>query len=299
MKDYFINKLHAREILDSRGNPTVMVEAYINDQKGISMIPSGASTGMYEAVELRDNDPKRYLGKGTEKAVGYVNEEINDALVSDAEEGIIILYNSLAEIDYDLIDTDATPNKAKFGANAILGVSIACAKAMANDNEQELYQFLGGEVAATLPVPMMNVLNGGAHASNNVDIQEFMIMPVGAKTFKEGLRWGAEVYHYLGKLLKSKGLSTAVGDEGGFAPNLENDEEAFKLLIEAIKNAGYIPGKDFVFAVDAAASEWNIDGKYRLPKSGKEFTTDELIAYWEDLVEKYPIMSIEDGLRRK
>lgn len=296
MKDYFINKIHAREILDSRGNPTVMVEAYINDKKGVAKVPSGASTGMYEAVELRDNDNTRYLGKGVLNAVKNVNTEINDVLMSDSEDGVIVLYNSLAEIDYDMIDQDGTENKGRLGANAILGTSIACANAMANDNEQELYQFLGGEVANTLPVPMMNVLNGGAHASNNIDIQEFMIMPVGAPNFTEALRWGAEVYHNLGKILKEKGLTVAVGDEGGFAPDLESDEEAFKLLIEAIKKAGYVPGKDFVFAVDAAASEWKGDNKYHMPKSGKELTTDELIDFWADLVEKYPIMSIEDGL---
>ena len=296
MKDYYIDKIHAREILDSRGNPTVMVEAYINDSKGVAKVPSGASTGMYEAVELRDEDKNRYLGKGVLKAVENVNTEINDVLASDSEEDVTILYNSLAEIDYDMIDADGTKNKGRFGANAILGTSIACARAMAEDNEQELYQFLGGEVANTLPVPMMNVLNGGAHASNNIDIQEFMIMPVGAPTFREAIRWGVEVYHNLGKILKAKGLTIAVGDEGGFAPDLGSDEEAFDLLIEAIKQAGYVPGKDFVFAVDAAASEWKGDNNYHMPKSGKTLTTDELIEFWERLVDKYPIMSIEDGL---
>ena len=296
MKDYYINKIHAREILDSRGNPTVMVEAYVNGTKGVAKVPSGASTGMYEAVELRDGDKDRYLGKGVLKAVEHVNTDINDLLMSDAEDDVTILYNSLAEIDYDMIDEDGTKNKGNFGANAILGTSIACANAMANDNEQELYQFLGGEVANTLPVPMMNVLNGGAHASNNIDIQEFMIMPVGAPNFREAVRMSAEVYHNLAKVLKEKGLTTAVGDEGGFAPNLESDEEAFDLLLEAIKKAGYVPGKDFVFAVDAAASEWKGDHKYHMPKSGKDLTTDELIDFWEKLVEKYPIMSIEDGL---
>lgn len=297
MKDYRIDKVHAREILDSRGNPTVMVEAHINGKKGVAKVPSGASTGIYEAVELRDGDKLRYLGKGVLKAVENVNTEINEGLMSETEEGLVILYNSLTEIDTDLIDLDGTKNKGRLGANAILGTSIACAKAMALSNDQELYQFLGGEYADTLPVPMMNVLNGGAHASNNIDIQEFMIMPVGAPTFKEALRWSVEVYHTLGKILKEKGMSTAVGDEGGFAPNLENDEEAFKLLTEAIEKAGYKVGDDFVFAVDAAASEWKGEnGKYKLPKAGKEMTREEVIAHWEELVSKYPIMSIEDGL---
>ena len=214
MKDYYIEKVHAREILDSRGNPTVMVEAHINGCKGVAKVPSGASTGQFEAVELRDGDKSRYLGKGVEKAVANVNEDINDNITSESEEGMVILYNSLMEIDNDLIELDGTKNKGKLGANAILGTSIACAQAMAQSNDQELFQFLGGEYADTLPVPMMNVLNGGAHASNNMDIQEFMIMPVGAPTFKECVRWCAEVYHTLGKILKEKGMTIAVGDEG-------------------------------------------------------------------------------------
>ena len=269
MKDYYIEKVHAREILDSRGNPTVMVEAHINGCKGVAKVPSGASTGQFEAVELRDGDKSRYLGKGVEKAVANVNEDINDNITSESEEGMVILYNSLMEIDNDLIELDGTKNKGKLGANAILGTSIACAQAMAQSNDQELFQFLGGEYADTLPVPMMNVLNGGAHASNNMDIQEFMIMPVGAPTFKECVRWCAEVYHTLGKILKEKGMT----------------------------RAGYKVGEDFVFAIDAAASEWKGEnGTYHLPKANKTLTRDEVISHWESLVNKYPIMSIEDGL---
>lgn len=297
MKDYYIEKVHAREILDSRGNPTVMVEAHINGCKGVAKVPSGASTGQFEAVELRDGDKSRYLGKGVEKAVANVNEDINDNITSESEDGMVILYNSLMEIDNDLIELDGTKNKGKLGANAILGTSIACAQAMAQSNEQELFQFLGGEYADTLPVPMMNVLNGGAHASNNMDIQEFMIMPVGAPTFKECVRWCAEVYHTLGKILKEKGMTIAIGDEGGFAPDLSSDEEAFDLLSEAITRAGYKVGEDFVFAIDAAASEWKGEnGTYHLPKANKTLTRDEVISHWESLVNKYPIMSIEDGL---
>ena len=298
MKDYYIGKVHAREILDSRGNPTVMVEAYVNDSKGVAKVPSGASTGKFEAVELRDGDKNRYLGKGTLKAVENVNTDINEVISSDSEEDVTVLYNSIAEIDYDMIDSDGTENKSKFGANAILGTSIAVANAMANDNMQELYQFLGGEAANTLPVPMMNILNGGAHAGNTVDVQEFMIMPVGFKTFKEALRAGVEVYHNLGMILKERGLSTSVGDEGGFAPDLNTVEEVLDTMIEAIEKAGYKLREEFVFAIDAAASEWKKDGseKYHLPKSGKEYTTDELIDRWEELITKYPIISLEDGL---
>lgn len=296
MKGYYIQKIHAREILDSRGNPTIMTEAYINGKKGVSKVPSGASTGAFEAVELRDEDKNRYLGKGVQQAVDNVNNIINVDLMSESDEAVI-LYHTLEEIDTDLISLDGTENKGKLGANATLGTSIACANAISMVNEQELFQYLGGEVASILPVPMMNVLNGGAHASNNVDIQEFMIMPVGAETFKEALRWCSEVYHILGKILKEKGKTISVGDEGGYAPDLSSDEEAFDLLLEAIKKAGYTPGEDFVFAIDVAASEWKSDdGRYHLPKADKYLTREELIAHYEKLVEKYPLMSIEDGL---
>ncbi|MGP1608720.1 MAG: phosphopyruvate hydratase [Clostridium sp.] len=296
MKGYYIQKIHAREILDSRGNPTIMTEAYINGKKGVSKVPSGASTGAFEAVELRDEDKNRYLGKGVQQAVDNVNNIINVDLMSESDEAVI-LYHTLEEIDTDLISLDGTENKGKLGANAILGTSIACANAISMVNEQELFQYLGGEVASILPVPMMNILNGGAHASNNVDIQEFMIMPVGAETFKEALRWCSEVYHTLGKILKEKGKTISVGDEGGYAPDLSSDEEAFELLLEAIKKAGYNPGEDFVFAIDVAASEWKSDDeRYHLPKADKYLTREELIAHYEKLVEKYPLMSIEDGL---
>lgn len=296
MKGYYIQKIHAREILDSRGNPTIMTEAYINGKKGVSKVPSGASTGAFEAVELRDEDKNRYLGKGVQQAVDNVNNIINVDLMSESDEAVI-LYHTLEEIDTDLISLDGTENKGKLGANATLGTSIACANAISMVNEQELFQYLGGEVASILPVPMMNVLNGGAHASNNVDIQEFMIMPVGAETFKEALRWCSEVYHILGKILKEKGKTISVGDEGGYAPDLSSDDEAFDLLLEAIKKAGYTPGEDFVFAIDIAASEWKSDdGRYHLPKADKYLTREELIAHYEQLVEKYPLMSIEDGL---
>lgn len=296
MKGYYIQKIHAREILDSRGNPTIMTEAYINGKKGVSKVPSGASTGAFEAVELRDEDKNRYLGKGVQQAVDNVNNIINVDLMSESDEAVI-LYHTLEEIDTDLISLDGTENKGKLGANATLGTSIACANAISMVNEQELFQYLGGEVASILPVPMMNVLNGGAHASNNVDIQEFMIMPVGAETFKEALRWCSEVYHILGKILKEKGKTISVGDEGGYAPDLSSDDEAFDLLLEAIKKAGYTPGEDFVFAIDVAASEWKSDdGRYHLPKADKYLTREELIAHYEQLVEKYPLMSIEDGL---
>lgn len=296
MKGYYIQKIHAREILDSRGNPTIMTEAYISGQKGVAKVPSGASTGAFEAIELRDGDSKRYLKKGVEKAVDNVNTLINMDLMSESDEAVI-LYHTLEEIDTDLISLDGTENKAKLGANAILSTSIACANAISKVNEQELFQYLGGEVAQTLPVPMMNVLNGGAHASNNVDIQEFMIMPVGAETFKEALRWCSEVYHKLGDILKEQGKTISVGDEGGYAPDLKSDEEAFDLLVSAIEKAGYKVGEDFVFAIDVASSEWKSnDGRYHLPKADKYLTRDELINHYEDLINKYPLMSIEDGL---
>ena len=281
-----------REIIDSRGNPTVEAEVMLADGTiGRGAAPSGASTGTYEAVELRDDDKKRFGGKGVSKAVENINGPINDILIgADALDTY--------EVDRLMIEADGTPNKAKFGANAILAVSIAAARAAAMSLDIPLYKFLGGSNANVLPVPMMNILNGGAHAANTVDSQEFMIMPVGAKTFTEGLRWCTEVFHALAAILKSKGLATSVGDEGGFAPNVSSDAEAIELILEAIKKAGYKPGKDFVLAMDPASSEWkgSKKGEYKMPKSGKKFTSAELVQHWKDLVEKYPICSIEDGL---
>jgi len=281
-----------REIIDSRGNPTVEAEVMLADGTiGRGAAPSGASTGTYEAVELRDDDKKRFGGKGVSKAVENINGPINDILIgADALDTY--------EVDRLMIEADGTPNKAKFGANAILAVSIAAARAAAMSLDIPLYKFLGGSNANVLPVPMMNILNGGAHAANTVDSQEFMVMPVGAKTFTEGLRWCTEVFHALAAILKSKGLATSVGDEGGFAPNVSSDAEAIELILEAIKKAGYKPGKDFVLAMDPAASEWkgSKKGEYKMPKSGKKFTSAELVQHWKDLVEKYPICSIEDGL---
>lgn len=281
-----------REVLDSRGNPTVEAEVYLEDGTvGRGVAPSGASTGEFEALELRDGDKKRYDGKGVEKAVDYVNNEIDELLFGmDASD--------IYEIDRVMIEADGTDDKSKFGANAILAVSIACARAAAQSLEMPLYKFLGGLHGNTIPVPMMNILNGGAHASNTVDTQEFMIMPVGAPSFKEGLRWCAEVYHRLGKILKEDGYATGVGDEGGYAPNLSGDEETLDYIMKAIKACGYKPGKDFVLAMDAAASEWKgkKKGEYVQPKSGKKFTSKELIDHWKALVDKYPIYSIEDGL---
>jgi enolase len=287
---YPIEKIHSREIIDSRGNPTV--EAVVTLQNGVeatAAVPSGASTGQFEALELRDQDPARFGGKGVLKAVSHVNGEIDRALHGmDAAQ--------TAEIDQTMITLDGTKDKSRLGANAILAVSLAAARAAAQAEDIPLYRFLGGAAAHTLPVPMMNVLNGGAHAANNVDIQEFMIMPVGAPTFAEGLRWSAEVFHTLAGLLKRDGLSTAVGDEGGYAPNLQSDEEAIQYLLKAIEKAGYKPYEHFMIAIDAASSEWQSDDGYRLPKHGTRYTTDELIAYWKGLVEKYPIASLEDGL---
>lgn len=281
-----------REIIDSRGNPTVEAEVMLADGTiGRGAAPSGASTGTYEAVELRDDDKKRFGGKGVSKAVENINGPINDILIgADALDTY--------EVDRLMIEADGTPNKAKFGANAILAVSIAAARAAAMSLDIPLYKFLGGSNANVLPVPMMNILNGGAHAANTVDSQEFMIMPVGAKTFTEGLRWCTEVFHALAAILKSKGLATSVGDEGGFAPNVSSDAEAIELILEAIKKAGYKPGKDFVLAMDPASSEWkgSKKGEYKMPKSGKKFTSAELVQHWKDLGEKYPICSIEDGL---
>jgi enolase len=287
-----ISDVFARELLDSRGNPTVEVEVILEDgSMGRAIVPSGASTGAFEAVELRDGDKSRYLGKGVEKAVENVNEHIAPELIGmDATDQV--------GIDKLMIELDGTPNKAKFGANAILGVSLAVAKAAAESMGLQLFQYIGGTNAKTLPVPMMNILNGGSHADNNVDIQEFMVMPVGAKTFKEALRMGAEIYHALKGVLKSKGLATGVGDEGGFAPNLASNEDALKVIIEAIEAAGYKPGEEIRLAVDVAATEiYNKEtGKYVLAGEGIEMTSAEFVDYYAGLVEKYPIISIEDGL---
>ena len=285
-----ITQVYAREILDSRGNPTVEVEVILEDgTMGRAAVPSGASTGVHEAVELRDGDKKRYVGKGVMKAVENVNDIIAEALIGlDATRQI--------EIDELLIRLDETPNKAKLGANAILGVSMAVAKAAANYVGLPLYQYLGGTNAHELPVPMMNILNGGQHADNNVDIQEFMIMPVGAKSFTECLRMNVEIYHALKGILKAKGLSTGLGDEGGFAPNLESNAEALDVIMEAIAKAGYKAGKDIMLAMDVAASEFYKDGKYHMLAEGAPKTSTQMVNYLADLVAKYPIISIEDGL---
>lgn len=289
-----IEKVVGREILDSRGNPTVEAEVTLVDGTvGRGTAPSGASTGEFEALELRDGDKDRYLGKGVEKAVNNINTVINEVLTGlDASD--------IYAIDKAMIDADGTKDKSKLGANAILAVSIATARAASIALDIPLYRFLGGISGNRLPVPMMNILNGGAHADSAVDTQEFMIMPVGAPSFKEALRWCAEVFHKLKSLIKDMGDVTAVGDEGGFAPNkLTSDEEAIEKILEAVKAAGFEPGKDFMIAMDAASSEWKSEkeiGYYKQPKSGKEFTSDELIEHWESLIDKYPIISIEDGL---
>lgn len=287
-----IVKVIGREILDSRGNPTVEAEVYLVDGTvGRGTAPSGASTGEFEALELRDGDKGRYGGKGVTKAVENINTAINDAVCGlDASD--------IYAVDKAMIKADGTKDKSKLGANAILAVSIAAARAASISLDIPLYRFLGGISGNRLPVPMMNILNGGAHAANTVDVQEFMIMPVGAPSFKEALRWCAEVFHALAALLKSKGLATSVGDEGGFAPDLASDEEAIQYILEAVKNAGYEPGKDFMIAMDAASSEWkgSKNGEYVLPKAGTKFTSAELIEHWKKLVEKYPIISIEDAL---
>ena len=289
-----IEKVIGREILDSRGNPTVEAEVYLSDGTvGRGTAPSGASTGEFEALELRDGDKCRYCGKGVTKAVENINTVINDAVKGlDAAD--------IYAVDKAMIDADGTKDKSKLGANAILAVSIATSRAASISLNIPLYRFLGGISGNRLPVPMMNILNGGAHATNTVDVQEFMIMPVGAPSFKEALRWCAEVFHSLAKILKDKGLATSVGDEGGFAPNLSSDEETIETILEAVKVAGYKPGKDFMIAMDAASSEWKDKEKgigfYKQPKSGRTFTSDELIDHWEKLVDKYPIISIEDGL---
>lgn len=290
MSDFNIKNIFGREILDSRGNPTI--EAVVTLENGVmgrAAAPSGASTGSFEALELRDGDSARFGGKGVTKAVNNINTTIRSAICGMDS-------TDTAEIDRMLIQTDGTKDKSNLGANAILAVSLAAARAGATALKLPLYRFIGGVNAVTLPVPMMNILNGGAHAANNVDIQEFMIMPVGAPSFKEGLRWCAEVFHKLASILKAKGLSTSVGDEGGYAPNLDTDEEAIELILEAIKAAGYKPYDDFMLAMDPAASEWKSDTGYLLPKHNVKYTSDELVSYWKDLCSKYPIRSLEDAL---
>ena len=292
--DYLeIEKVIGREIMDSRGNPTVEAEVYLVDGTiGRGAAPSGASTGEFEALELRDNDKNRYLGKGVTKAVENINTSINDTISGmDASD--------IYAIDKAMIKADGTKDKSNFGANAILAVSIACCRAAATSLDIPLYRFLGGISGNRMPVPMMNIVNGGCHAlSLGLDVQEFMIMPVGAPSFKECLRWCAEVFHALAAILKSRGLATSVGDEGGFAPALKSDEEAIETILEAVKNAGYEPGKDFMIAMDAASSEWKTGklGEYKLPKAGTVYTSDQLIDHWKKLVDKYPIISIEDAL---
>ena len=285
-----IISIAGREVLDSRGNPTVEVDVVLDSgAHGRAMVPSGASTGEHEAVELRDKDPKRYSGKGVLNAVHHVNTEIQQALIgSDALDQ--------RAIDYQLIDLDGTENKGRLGANAILGVSLAVAHAAADELALPLFRSVGGPNAHVLPVPMMNVINGGAHADNNIDLQEFMIMPVGASSFSEALRWGTETYHVLKQVLADRGLSTAVGDEGGFAPNLSSNEEAIKVLVEAIERAGHTPGKDIAIALDPAMSELFRDGKYHLTGEGKVLTSQELSVWWTSLVNNYPIVSVEDAM---
>ena len=288
--DTRIKSVSGRQILDSRGYPTTeAVVTLYNGVSGTAAAPSGASTGLFEAHELRDGDKGSYFGKGVDKAVGHINKDIAKALL-DKE------FRSQSALDEALIKLDGTPNKTRLGANAILSVSLAFAKARAAGKGLSLFSYLGGSKAKVLPVPMMNILNGGAHAANNLDVQEFMVMPVGAKTFAEGLRWGAEVYQALKGLLKEKGLATAVGDEGGFAPDLKSERETLDLILEAIRKAGYEPGRDVALAIDAAASEWKADKGYRLPKSGKAYTSDELVDFWAKLVGDYPIVSLEDPL---
>ena len=283
-----------RQVIDSRGNPTVEVDVYVDDgvntYMGRAAVPSGASTGIFDACELRDGDKSKFMGKSVYKAVDAVNNDIAEAIIG---------MNALdqVEIDRTMIELDGTPNKTKFGANAILGTSMAVAKAAAEALQMPLYTYIGGVNAKTLPVPMMNILNGGAHASNNVDIQEFMIMPVGAPSFSEALRWCTEVFHNLKKVLSEMGMTTAVGDEGGFAPNLKKDEDAIKVILDAVERAGFRPGDDFMIAIDAASSEWyQEDGTYLLPKAKKKMTKQQLVNYWKNLTSKYPIISLEDGV---
>ena len=292
MANLTIEKVIGREIIDSRGNPTVEAEVVLTDGTvGRGMAPSGASTGEFEALELRDQDKSRFGGKGVLKAVNNINTVINDVLCG------VDAFDTY-KVDAAMIEADGTEDKSKLGANAILAVSIAAARAAAQSLNIPLYRFLGGANGNRLPVPMMNILNGGAHAANTVDVQEFMIMPAGAESFREGLRWCTEVFHALAALLKSRGLATSVGDEGGFAPDLGSDEEAIECILEAIRKAGYEPGKDFVLAMDAASSEWKGEkkGEYILPKCGRKYTSAELVEHWKKLCEKYPIYSIEDGL---
>lgn len=286
-----IKTVIGREIIDSRGNPTAEAEVILEDgSRGRGSAPSGASTGIAEAHELRDKEDKRFLGNGVRKAVCNINTEIRERLTG-------MNFCCFCEVDDALIRLDGSRNKSNLGANAVLAVSIAAAKASAKSAGMPLYRYIGGVSAVKTPVPMMNILNGGAHAGNNIDVQEFMIMPVGAKCFADGLMWCCEVYHTLKGILKSKGLSASVGDEGGFAPDLCGDREALELLLEAVEKAGYRAGQDFVLALDAASSEWKSGstGKYHLPKSGREYTSSELVSYWESLVREYPIMSLEDG----
>ena len=292
MKNCEIAKIIGREIIDSRGNPTVEAEVrFVNGIFARASVPSGASTGEYEAYELRDKEKNRFHGQGVSKAVENINTIINEALQGmDA--------SNIYSIDKKMKEIDGTKDKSNLGANAILAVSIASVKASAASYHMSVYKFLGGLISKNMPIPMMNILNGGVHASNSVDIQEFMIMPIGANSFREALRWCVEVYQTLKIILKEKGLSTSVGDEGGFAPDLKNEEEVLDLILQAITKSGYKPGKDFMIALDAASSEWktNHNGKYKMPKSGREFSTEELIYFWKKLVDKYPIISIEDPL---
>ncbi len=284
--------VYGREVLDSRGNPTVEVEVVLEDGAyGRAMVPSGASTGAFEAVELRDCDKNRYMGKGTQDAVAHVNEEISEALLG-------LEADDQRAVDAAMLKADGTDNKGALGANAILGASLAVARAAADSAELPLYKYVGGVNAHLLPTPMMNILNGGVHADNNVDFQEYMIMPVGAQTFAEALRWCVEIYHTLKKVLHDAGLGGGVGDEGGFAPNLKDNEEPLKYITEACEKAGYKPGKDIMFAMDPASTEfYNAEtGKYELKGEGRELTSDEMVDYWAALVEKYPIISIEDGM---
>lgn len=286
----YIQRIFARQILDSRGNPTIEVDALsTNGYLGRAAVPSGASTGIHEAVELRDKDSKIYMGKGVLKAVSNVNTIINEALHG------MDIFDQKA-IDLKLISLDGTENKSNLGANAILGTSLAVAKLAAQHAELSLYRYIGGVGAVTMPVPMMNILNGGSHADNLIDIQEFMVMPFGASSFSEGLRWGTEIFHHLNSVLKSKGMSTNVGDEGGFAPNLGSNDEAINVVLEAIEKAGFRPGEDVYVALDAASSEFFKDGKYHFESTGESMTSAEMVSFWENWCKKYPIASIEDGL---
>ncbi len=287
----FISQIHARQIFDSRGNPTVEVDVTLDSGVvGRAAVPSGASTGKHEAVELRDDDQSMYMGKSVLKAVENVNSRIAEELV-----GFSVYEQAL--LDKIMIELDGTPNKANLGANAILGVSLAAARAAAQDAGMPLYRYIGGVGASTLPVPMMNILNGGSHADNSIDFQEFMIMPTGASSFSEALRWGTEIFHHLKNVLKKQGFSTNVGDEGGFAPNIKSNEEAIKIVLQAIETAGYRPGEDVFIAMDAAVSEFYEDGMYHFKKStGDKLTSSQMVDYWADWVKKYPIISLEDGM---